>query len=122
MDTLTGSVFFSSGDVVRAVKAVVPFSSQQGLKVVEYSLQKSLVINAEKLSAMDNNFLSTQQLEALKQLEGEKYKFSWQLGNALAQKSKEWELRGDGLKNKLKDREIKRKLAHLYRLFQEEEK
>jgi hypothetical protein len=90
--------------------------------VVEYSLQNSLVINAEKLSAIDEHFLSTQQLEALKKLEGEKYKYSWQLRNALAQKSKEWELRGDGLKNKLKDREIKRKLAYLYRLFKEEEK
>ena len=120
LDTLTGSVFFSSADVVRAVKAIVPLSSQQGLKVVEYTLQNSLIVNAEKLSAIDKRFLSTQQLEALKQLEGNKYKFSWQLGNALAQKSKEWELRGDGLKNKLKDREIKRKLAYLYRLFKEE--
>ena len=122
LDTLTGSVYFSSAEVVRAVKAVVPLSSQQGLKVVEYSLQNSLVINAEKLSSIDENFLSTQQLEALKQLEGKKYKYSWQLGNVLAQKSKEWELRGDGLKNKLNDREIKRKLAYLYRLFKEEEK
>ena len=119
LDTLTGSVFFSSAEVVRAVNAVVPLSSQQGLKVVEYALQNSLVINAEKLFAIDKRFLSTQQLEALKQLEGKKYKYSWQLGNALAQKSKEWELRGDGLKNKLKDREIKRKLAYLYRLFKE---
>ena len=86
----------------------------------EYTLQNSLVINAKKLSAIDKRFLSTQQLEALEQLEGKKYKYSWQLGNALAQKSKEWELRGDGLKNKLKDREIKRKLAYLYRLFKEE--
>ena len=62
------------------------------------------------------------QSEALKKLEGEKYIYSWQLGNALAQKSKEWELRGGGLKNKLKDREIKRKLAYLYRLFKKEEK
>ena len=50
---------------------------------------------------------------------GEKYKYPWQLGNALAQKSKDWKIRGGGLKNKLKDREIKRKLAYLYRLFQE---
>ena len=120
LDTLTDSVFFTSAEVVRAVKAVVPLSSQQGLKVVEYSLQNSLVINGEKLSSIDENFLSTQQLKALKQLEGKKYKYSWQLGNVLAQKSKEWELREDGLKNKLKDREIKRKLAYLYRLFKVE--
>ena len=122
LDTLTGTVFLSSAEVVRAVKAVVPLSSQQSLKVVEYALQNSLVINAEKLSAIDKRFLSTQQLKALEQLEGKKYKYSWQLGNVLAQKSKEWKLLGDGLENKLKNREIKRKLAYLYRLFKEEEK
>tara|TARA_B100000945_G_scaffold227391_1_gene184016 strand:- start:1280 stop:2050 length:771 start_codon:yes stop_codon:yes gene_type:complete len=119
LDILTGTVFSSSAELVRAVKAVVPLTSQQSLKVVEYSLQNNLFINADKFSAIDNHFLTKQQLEALKQLKGEKYKYSWQLGNALAKKSKEWELRGEGLKNKLKDREIKRKLAYLYRLFKE---
>ena len=122
MEKLTGSVFFSSAEVVRAVKAVVPLTSQQGLKVVEYTLQNSLVINAEKLSSIDDHFLSTQQLETLRKLEGEKYNFSWQLGDALAQKDKEWKLQGGGLKNKLKDREIKSKLTYLYRLFKEKEK
>ena len=120
--TLIGSVFFSSAEVVRAVEEIVPLSSQQGLKVVEYSLKNTLVINAEKLSTIDYHFLSTQQLETLRKLEGEKYNFSWQLGNALAQKDKEWKLQGGGLKNKLNDREIKSKLAYLYRLFKEKEK
>jgi len=119
LNTLTGSVFSSSAELVRVVKTVVPLSSQQGLKVVEYSLENSLFINSKKLSTIDKRFLSKQQLEALKKLEGEKYKYSWQLGNALAQKSKEWELRGEGLKNKLKDREIKRKLTYLYLFFKE---
>ena len=119
LDKLTDSEFFSSAGVVRAVKAIVPLSSQQGLKVVEYSLQNKLFINADKLSSLDRYFLSKQQLEALKKLEGEKYVYSWQLGIALAQKSKAWELHGDGLKNKLKDREIKRKLAYLYLFFKE---
>ncbi len=117
--TLTGSVFSSSAKVVRAVESVVPLSSQQSLKVVEYSFQNNLFINAEKLSKINENFLSKKQLETLKQFVGEKYKYPWQLGNALAQKSKDWKIRGGGLKNKLKDREIKRKLAYLYRLFQE---
>ncbi|GIT04467.1 MAG: hypothetical protein CM1200mP28_17260 [Deltaproteobacteria bacterium] len=66
LDALTGSFFLNpSAEVKRAVKEVVPLSSQQGFKVVEYSLQNSLVINPEKLSAIDNNFLSTQQLEPL---------------------------------------------------------
>ena len=122
LDILTGIVFSSSAELVRAVKAVVPLSSQQSLKVIEYSLKNSLVINAEKLSSIDDHFLSTQQLDSLGKLEGEKYNFSWQLGDALAQKDKEWKLQGGGLKNKLKDREIKSKLAYLYRLFKEKEK
>ena len=122
LKTLIGSVFFSSAEVVRAVEEIVPLSSQQGLKVIEYSLKNSLVINAEKLSSIDDHFLSTQQLETLRKLEGEEYNYSWQLGNALAQKDKEWKLQGGGLKNKLKDREIKSKLAYLYRLFKEKEK
>ena len=122
LKTLIGSVFFSSAEVVRAVEEIVPLSSHQSLKVVEYSLKNSLVINAEKLSSIDDHFLSTQQLETLRKLEGEEYNFSWQLGNALAQKDKEWKLQGGGLKNKLKDREIKSKLAYLYRLFKEKEK
>ena len=89
------------------------------MKAVEFSLRNSLFINADKISALDKYFLSTQQLDALKTLEGKKYNYSWQLGNALAQKSEEWNMRGDGLKNKLKDREIKRKLEYLYRIFKE---
>ena len=108
--------------MVRAVEKIVPLSSQQGLKVIEYSLKNSLIINAEKLSSIDDHFLSTHQLKTLRKLEGEKYNFSWQLANALAQKDKEWKLQGGGLKNKLKDREIKSKLAYLYRLFKEKEK
>ena len=108
--------------MVRAVEEIVPLSSQQSLKVIEYSLKNSLVINAEKFSSIDDHFLSMQQLETLRKLEGEEYNYSWQLGNALAQKDKEWKLQGGGLKNKLKDREIKSKLSYLYRLFKEKEK
>ena len=117
LNQLSDSTFSSSAELVRAVSSIVPLSSQQGLKVVEFSLQKSLLITQEKIASMDKKGLSLIQLDALNQLQGQTFNFPWQLGDSLAEISSEWEVRGGGLKNKLYDRKIKQKLAHLYRNF-----
>ena len=117
LNQLSDSTFSSSAELVRAVSSIVPLSSQQGLKVVEFSLQKSLLITQEKITSMDKKGLSSIQLDALNQLQGQTFNFPWQLGDSLAGISSEWEVRGGGLKNKLHDRKIKQKLAYLYRNF-----
>jgi len=115
LNQLSDSTFSSSAELVSAVSSIVPLSSQQGLKVVEFSLQKSLLITQEKIASMDKKGLSSIQLDALNQLQGQTFNFPWQLGDSLAGISSEWEVRGGGLKNKLHDRKIKQKLAYLYR-------
>ena len=117
LNQLSDSTFSSSAELVSAVSSIVPLSSQQGLKVVEFSLQKSLVITQEKIASMDKKGLSSIQLDALNQLQGQTFNFPWQLGDSLAEISSEWKVRGGGLKNKLNDRKIKQKLAYLYRNF-----
>jgi len=117
LNQLSDSTFSSSAELVRAVSSIVPLSSQQGLKVVEFSLQKSLLITQEKIASMDKKGLSSIQLDALNQLQGQTFNFPWQLGDSLAEISSEWEVRGGGLKNKLHDRKIKQKLTYLYRNF-----
>jgi len=117
LNQLSDSTFSSSAELVNAVSSIVPLSSQQGLKVVEFSLQKRLLITQEKIASMDKKGLSSIQLDALNQLQGQIFNFPWQLGDSLAEISSEWELRGGGLKNKLHDRKIKQKLAYLYRNF-----
>ena len=119
---LTGTVFQKSAEVVRAVKDKVSLSSKQGLKVVEYSLQKSLIVTAEKIADLETNGLSSVQLDALSKLAGQTYNYPWQLGDALAEISPEWIMLGRGLKDKLHDRDIKQKLAYLYRKFQRRER
>ncbi len=119
---LTGTVFQTSAEVVRAVKDKVSLSSKQGLKVVEYSLQKSLIVTAEKIADFETNGLSSEQLDALSKLAGQTYNYPWQLGDALAEISPEWIMLGGGLKDKLHDRDIKQKLAYLYRKFQRRER
>ncbi len=117
LNQLSDSTFSSSAELVSAVSSIVPLSSQQGLKVVEFSLQKSLLITQEKIASMDKKGLSSIQLDALNQLQGQTFNFPWQLGDSLAEISSEWEVRGGGLKNKLHDRKIKQKLTYLYRNF-----
>ena len=118
---LTGKVFRSSAEVVRAVKDKVNLSSKQGLQVVEYSLQINLIVSEEKIAYLDKKVLSSKQMAALSKLEGQKYNFPWQLGDALSEISPEWIVSGGGLKDKLHDRDIKQKLAYLYRIFQRRE-
>ncbi|HIM44545.1 MAG TPA: inorganic phosphate transporter [Deltaproteobacteria bacterium] len=117
LNQLSDLTFSSSAELVRAVSSIVHLSSQQGLKVVEFSLQNSLLITQEKIASMDKKGLSSIQLDALNQLQGQTFNFPWQLGDSLAEISSEWEVRGGGLKNKLYDRKIKQKLAYLYRNF-----
>ena len=117
LNQLSDLTFSSSAELVRAVSSIVHLSSQQGLKVIEFSLQNSLLITQEKIASMDKKGLSSIQLDALNQLQGQTFNFSWQLGDSLAKISSEWEVRGGGLKNKLHDRKIKQKLAYLYRNF-----
>ena len=118
LQEFNGNIFKSSAEVVRRVKDKVSLSSKEGLKVVEYSLQKSLLVTGKKIAELDKNGLSSAQLEAVSKLKGEAYNFAWQLGDALAAISPEWIVLGGGLKNKLRDRKIKQKLAYLYRIFQ----
>ncbi|MED5515672.1 MAG: inorganic phosphate transporter, partial [SAR324 cluster bacterium] len=118
---LTGKVFRSSAELVRAVKDKVNLSSKQGLQVVEYSLQINLIVSEEKIAYLDKKVLSSKQMAALSKLKGQTYNFPWQLGDALSEISPEWIVSGGGLKDKLHDRDIKQKLAYLYRIFQRRE-
>ena len=117
LNQLSDLTFSSSAELVRAVSSIVHLSSQQGLKVIEFSLQNSLLITQEKIASMDKKGLSSIQLDALNQLQGQTFNLPWQLGDSLAGISPERVFRGGGLKNKLHDRKIKQKLAYLYRNF-----
>jgi len=114
---LKGSVFESSAEIVRSIKEKVDLTSEQGLIVVELSLQNRFVITAKKIEVIRKKSLSEAQFLALRELEGQSFDFSWQLGDALAEKSSEWLIIG-GVKNKLNDRKIKQKLTYLIRIFE----
>ena len=117
IEGLKGSVFKSSGEVVRAIKEKVNLTSEQGLLVVEYTLHNRYIVTDKKIEIMREKGLSNAQFLALRKLEGQSFNFAWELGDALAEKNSEWLLLG-GVKNKLNDRKIKQKLAYLYKIFE----
>ncbi len=114
---LKGSVFKSSSEVVRSINDKVDLSREQKQIVVNYSLQKRLIVTTENLETIRKNGLSKPQFESLKKFEGQSFDHGWELGDALVLKSSDWLIKG-GVKNKLNDRKIKQKLAYIYRILQ----
>ena len=113
---MKGTIFNSSSETVRSIKEKIPLTSEQSLMLIEYSFRNSLTVTPEKIKNIKKNVLSRTQLEALKKLEGRSFNFGWEFGDALAENSPEWLLKG-GINNKLNDRKIRQKLSYLYRIF-----
>ncbi len=57
------------------------------------------------------------QLAALRTLNGQRFNHLWRFNAALANTSEEWKLKPDTTVNKLTNKEMKKKLAYLGRLF-----
>tara|TARA_Y100001970_G_C14229057_1_gene857492 strand:+ start:916 stop:2376 length:1461 start_codon:yes stop_codon:yes gene_type:complete len=117
---LKGSLYKSSSKVVKSINEKIILSGDQNLGVVKFSLQKNIIINRENLEKINKNSFTKSQYAALFKLEGRSFKHEWELGEALAEISSDWVLRGE-IKNKLKDRKVKQKLAYISRIFERSE-
>jgi PiT family inorganic phosphate transporter len=72
-------------------------------------------LDPARFAALDDHWLSSGQIAAVKALSGERFVHKWQLAQALAGRSPEWALRDNSPRNKLYNREIQQKLDYLYR-------
>ncbi len=66
---------------------------------------------------VDTHWLTTGQVDALRSLKGRHFDHLWRFQAALAAASDEWKLKPDATVNKLKNKELKKKLVYLGRLF-----
>ncbi|PID81762.1 inorganic phosphate transporter [bacterium DOLJORAL78_65_58] len=66
---------------------------------------------------LDQTWLTPDQLIGLKSLAGESYSHFWELSRALAEVSPQWRLLPDTTLNKKSNKELKKKLEYLGRLF-----
>lgn len=75
------------------------------------------VIDSEKLGLLDAGWLTEQQIDAVRKLSGRTFSHKWQLADALAGQTHEWQLLPDTKVNKVYNEEVRRKLEHVHRAF-----
>ncbi|MCP4292265.1 MAG: inorganic phosphate transporter [bacterium] len=66
---------------------------------------------------LDSHWLTTGQMEAVRSLTDRQFNHQWRFNRALAEASAEWKLLPDMTVNKLTNKEMKKKLKYLGRLF-----
>ncbi len=66
---------------------------------------------------LDSHWLTSGQMEAVRSLTDRQFNHQWKFNRALAEASAEWKLLPDTTVNKLTNKEMKKKLKYLGRLF-----
>jgi PiT family inorganic phosphate transporter len=71
---------------------------------------------------VDSHWLTSGQMSALRALSGQRYEHAWQFHQALAAGSDDWRVRPPSTVNKIWNKELKKKLSFLDRVFREHER
>ena len=79
---------------------------------------RPMEISREALDEVDQAWLTSGQFDALKQLVGVRFDHIWQLQQALANFSPDWRYKEDTKVNKLHNKELRRKIDYLVRVFE----
>ncbi len=82
---------------------------------LRYAEVGNFPVDPEKIEALDRRVLSAEQIRAVESLVGRTFHYKWRLEEALAMESDEWKRKEDITLNKRHNRNIERKLEHLYR-------
>ncbi len=122
-----GLMSMGSGIITNAVKFKSDLEKSVGLEEHQSSLVLELarlgrweVKNSVIANDVDKHWLTSGQLDAVRSLQGQHFDHHWRLNAALAKASDEWKLKPNATVYKLTNKELKKKLAYLGRLFQVE--
>ena len=109
----TNSIHFSS-----LIEKDAQLNASQAFKVIQASRVTPLFINPGLISTeIDSHWFLPAQVKALRQLAGKEFKYNWQLKQALQELSEDWRLKPKIKKNKRFNKNLEKKLNHLYRIF-----
>lgn len=86
-------------------------------QVLHHTSLTDIYINPARLDDIDPEFLDTAQIEAVKTLSGNRYRYEWQLEEALGGQTKSWQLLPATKANKLFNKTRKRQIDYIERLF-----
>ena len=109
--------FTSASKLVSAIGKKLPLTGSQQKKIINYAEQVNLYIDPDRLETLKADWLDEEQIAALARLSGQRYRYKWELADALARISPSWKKLPATLENKQVNSEIKAKLAYVFRLF-----
>ena len=97
-------------------------STRLARRVVDLARVTPLTVDLDRINlAVDADWLSLDQLRALRSLAGRQFNHTWALADALAAASPLWRPRPETATNRDWNQELRRKLAHLEEVFRDRE-
>ncbi len=117
LDDLQGREFRSAGAFLRALGDRLALSNAEKRQALYYGEVADIVIDPQRVATLDRRWLTQGQIEAIRSLAGQRFRFQWQLAEALAQVSAEWRLRELTKLNKPYNQALESKLDYVYRVF-----
>jgi PiT family inorganic phosphate transporter len=91
-------------------------------EILELSLTGHWEITAGAIARdIDKHWFTSEQIAALRSLQGRGFDHTWQLEKALAEASPQWQMRPEALTNKIWNKDLASKLSVLHRVFRMDE-
>ena len=117
LQSLGGQEFRSARAFMRAVEksgynGSLSVRRLRGLAELSHSY-----IRSERISSLDRDWLTADQVSAIEQLAGREFAHRWQLARALARESTQWAHKEDSTINKIYNKDLDRKLEYVQRTF-----
>ncbi len=119
-ETLADLVGRQFGSAAAFRDAVAPrLSSEQVLSdVLKQSRVQTLEVDLARVDTLlETGWLSEKQSSALAQLQGRRFRYAWQLDDALAELSDQWRAKPTTMQNEVFNRDLSGKLEKLHRAF-----
>jgi len=114
---LTGETFKNGTLFLRAVERQVGLNQIQEKQLLWFAEIGVFRVEANLIQQFSDNWLSKEQLDALRRLTGKTFNFKWQLAQALADEHDAWKLLPESKINKLHNKEINNRLNAVFRAF-----
>ena len=103
-----------------ALRELTKLSSDQEQLVIETAELHPLIVNTEDIATLDKEYLTPDQLKALKSLAGHKFQYKWEFERALIEKSTDWQKKPKNVLNQDYNKKLAEQFDFLFRKFHQE--
>ena len=93
LSDLEGETITRAVDFRKKLRQNSQLNSEQEKKAITLAELYPTQISKEKITSLEKKSLSSEQIEAISQLEGQSFDYKWQLAETLAKKSPSWQLK-----------------------------